>query len=71
MFVVKTDQSVDLRAVKVARNYDGLALIEEGLTEGERVVTGGQLRLTPGARIEERSLEDAVKPQQPQNAAQH
>jgi len=51
VFVVKPDQTVDLRTVKVARAADAETVIKEGLKAGETVVTDGQLRLTPGSRI--------------------
>lgn len=55
VFVVKPDQTVDYRAVKVERLVDGEAVVQAGLTAGERVVTDGQLRLVPGARVEVKS----------------
>lgn len=51
VFVVKADDTVDLRPVKVARSEGGEAVIAEGLTAGERVVTDGASRLTRGARV--------------------
>lgn len=55
VFVVKPDQTVELRSVKVARTIGNLTVIADGLKEGETVVTDGQLRLVPGARIEVRA----------------
>ncbi len=52
VFVVKPDQTVEYRAVKVERLIDGEAVVQEGLAVGEQVVTDGQLRLVPGARVE-------------------
>ena len=51
VFVVKADQTVEARQVKVAWTDGDDAVIETGVTAGETVVTDGQLRLTPGARI--------------------
>lgn len=51
-FVVKADGTVESRPVTVARAAaDGL-VIAEGLSAGETVVTDGQLRLSPGAKVE-------------------
>ncbi|HTB81109.1 MAG TPA: efflux RND transporter periplasmic adaptor subunit [Opitutaceae bacterium] len=63
VFVVKPDQTVELRSVKVARTIGNLTVIADGLKEGETVVTDGQLRLVPGAHIEVRPLaaSDAAK----------
>jgi multidrug efflux system membrane fusion protein len=54
VFVVQEDSTVDLRDVSVARSRQGEAIIIEGLSAGDRVVVEGQLRLTPGARVDPR-----------------
>jgi multidrug efflux system membrane fusion protein len=52
VFVVKPDLTVETRLV-VAAFVDGQdSIIASGLARGERVVTDGQLRLLPGARVE-------------------
>jgi multidrug efflux system membrane fusion protein len=51
VFVVGTDDTVDLRPVTVARSEGGEALIAAGLAAGERVVTDGASRLTRGAKV--------------------
>jgi multidrug efflux system membrane fusion protein len=51
-YVVKADQTVESRPVTVARNMTDGAVIAKGLAPGETVVTDGQLRLSPGAKIE-------------------
>jgi membrane fusion protein, multidrug efflux system len=57
VFVVKPDRTVEMRTVKVDRQQGGEAIIAEGISAGEVVVTDGQLRLTPGARVTERADE--------------
>jgi multidrug efflux system membrane fusion protein len=52
VFVVKTDQTVELRPVTVNRTDNGEAVIAKGLKAGEKVVTDGQFLLGPGSRIE-------------------
>ncbi len=52
VFVVKPDLTVEIRPVEVGRPIDGDVIITKGLTPGERVVTDGQLRLVPGAKVE-------------------
>jgi multidrug efflux system membrane fusion protein len=54
VFVVKADDTVDMRPVTVARFAEQGAVIATGVEAGERVVTEGQLRLVPGAKIVER-----------------
>lgn len=51
VYVVKEDQTVEVRPVRLDREVGNDAVIAQGLTAGERVVTDGQLRLTPGARV--------------------
>jgi multidrug efflux system membrane fusion protein len=52
VFVVKSDLTVESRPVVVSRTIDGEAVIRKGLHAEEKVVTDGQLRLYPGARVE-------------------
>jgi multidrug efflux system membrane fusion protein len=51
VFVVKSDQTVDLRPVKVDRISGDRTVIASGLKPGEIVVTDGQLRLNAGSRV--------------------
>jgi len=51
VFVVKADQTVDLRVVAVARTNGTESVITKGLRTGETVVTDGQLRLVSGSLI--------------------
>ena len=52
VFVVKSDDTVEQRAVKTGPATDGKTVIAEGVKDGETVVTDGQLRLIPGAPVE-------------------
>ncbi len=52
LFVVKADQTVESRPVVVGTRLGAETIVEQGLRAGERVVTDGQLRLVPGARVE-------------------
>ena len=61
VFVVKPDNTVEIRPVTVSRTVDGQSVIEKGLAEGDRVVTDGQLRLTNGTRIEIRTSSEAPR----------
>jgi multidrug efflux system membrane fusion protein len=51
VYVVKADNTVEVRPVTVARQVGEDMIIERGLAEGEVVVTDGQLRLTPGVHV--------------------
>jgi multidrug efflux system membrane fusion protein len=55
-FVIKDDQTVEVRPVKVAPRSEsqvgqGETMIEEGLRPGERIVVDGQYKLQQGSRV--------------------
>jgi multidrug efflux system membrane fusion protein len=53
VFVVKPDNTVDLRPVKPGQRQGGdLTVIESGLKPGETVVVTGQLALAPGSKVD-------------------
>ena len=52
VFVVKPDSTVEVRPLKLGRRLGREVTIDGGLTSGERIVTDGQLRLIPGARVD-------------------
>lgn len=56
VFVVKPDHTVELREVQIGRSANGLTVIHSGVKAGETVVTDGQLRLVPGAKVEPKPL---------------
>ncbi len=58
VYVIKDDSTAEMRPVKVARTVDGISVITDGLSPGERVATDGQLRLTTGSRVDVRSSSD-------------
>ncbi len=52
VYVVQADGSVAPRAVVSSRSVGGQAVIDKGLQPGETVVTDGQVRLVPGAKVQ-------------------
>jgi len=50
-YVIKDDGTVERRNVEVASMQDGVAVIDKGLSPGEKIVVDGQFRLTEGARV--------------------
>jgi multidrug efflux system membrane fusion protein len=52
VFVVGEDGATRQQTVTVDRTVDSLAVISDGLEPGALVVTDGQLRITPDARVE-------------------
>ncbi len=51
LLVVSDQDVVEQRTVKVGTKVKGMRVIEEGLTEGDRVVVGGIQQARPGARV--------------------
>jgi multidrug efflux system membrane fusion protein len=51
VYIIQPDNTVQVRAVKVAQVDNNLALIDDGLKPGEKVVVDGQYKLQPGAKI--------------------
>ncbi len=51
VFVVKADQTVEMRSIVVARTSGAATVIRSGLAPGETVITDGHVRLVPGSRI--------------------
>ena len=52
VFVVKADNTVEMRPVELGPVVRGETVIEKGVRAGETVVTDGQLRLVPGSAVE-------------------
>ncbi len=51
VFVVKPDQTVDVRTITIARTNGAETLVKDGLKAGESVVTDGQVRLVKGTHV--------------------
>ena len=51
VYAVKADQTVEPRPISVGQTISGKVIIEKGVTVGETIVTDGQSRLFPGAKI--------------------
>ena len=51
VYVIKSDHTADFRPVTVGNTLEGVTIVEKGVQPGETVVTNGQLRLYPGAKV--------------------
>ncbi len=51
-FVIKPDNTVEMRPVETGQDDRGQILVTKGLSPGERVVVDGQLRLQPGTPVQ-------------------
>lgn len=60
VFVVKQDLTVESRPVVVGRSVNSETVVQKGLLADEKVVTDGQLRLYPGAKVEIKSPNSAT-----------
>jgi multidrug efflux system membrane fusion protein len=69
-YVVNADETVAVQAIRVGLIQDGTAIVEEGLQGGTRVVTDGQYKLKPGAKIVEVKADAAAKGKSPRKGAQ-
>ena len=58
VFVIKNDFTVEDRPVNVGMTLNTETVIEKGLQPGEKVVTDGQLRLVPGAKVQIKESEN-------------
>lgn len=56
VFVVKSDKTVEVRAVTVALSQNNVAAISNGVAPNEVVVTDGQDKLQAGSRVEPRAV---------------
>jgi multidrug efflux system membrane fusion protein len=68
-FVIKPDNTVEMRPVETGQEDRGQILVTKGLSAGERVVIDGQLRLQPGSVVqatEEKTA--AAEPATPQHS---
>ncbi len=53
IFVVKEDNTVELKNIKLGQEEKGMIIVEEGLEGASKIVTEGQSRLFSGSKIEE------------------
>lgn len=67
VYVIKSDMTAEMRIITPGRTYENWTIIEKGVSAGEKVVTDGQLRLTPGARVEVKNAEGASTKSQAPN----
>jgi multidrug efflux system membrane fusion protein len=61
VFVIK-DDTAELRPITAGITYNDMTVIEKGLAPEEQVVTDGQMRLMPGAKVEIRKPGQGAAP---------
>jgi membrane fusion protein, multidrug efflux system len=50
-YTVNPDNKAELHKIKVSYGIDGRSVIDEGLTPGQQVITGGQFKVQPGSLV--------------------
>jgi multidrug efflux system membrane fusion protein len=60
-YVIKADQTVEIRPITIAQIDQGSALISSGLAAGEQVVVDGQYRLQNGTKVAPQLAEQRVE----------
>ena len=61
-WVIKPDNTADQRPVEITQVGDNTAIVNKGVSAGERVVVNGQYRLQSGSRVEVRPPQTAGAP---------
>lgn len=51
VFLVKADQTVEMRPIKIGADFNGATIIEGGLEAGDEVTTSNEYRLHEGVRV--------------------
>ena len=64
IYVIKSDGTAEMRPVAQGTRLDDEVVIEKGVQPGEKVVTDGQLRLIPGAKVTVKTNEKPTAPGQ-------
>lgn len=59
-YVVNADNSVRIQPIHLVNIQDGMAVVEKGLSAGERVVLDGQYKLKPGLQVTESAPPEAA-----------
>jgi len=62
VYVVKDDDTAELRPVTPGQRQADLVVIEQGIKPGERVVVNGQLGVTPGGKVRVEEPQGAAAP---------
>lgn len=60
IYVVKSDQTVENRPITTGVTFGNETVIQKGISAGETVVTDGQLRLSPDAKVSVKTSESGA-----------
>jgi multidrug efflux system membrane fusion protein len=59
-YVVQSDSTISVAQLTVGEQNNGVAVIEKGLKDGDRVVTSNQYRLQPGSHVRANGTDSKV-----------
>ncbi len=59
VYVVGADGTASMKPVDIALSRDGMALFDKGVAPGDTVITEGQFKVKPGAKVAEAKPQDA------------
>jgi membrane fusion protein, multidrug efflux system len=62
VYVVKPDSTAEQRPVSLGQRQGDLIVVEKGVQAGERIVTDGQLGVTPGGKVAVEQPREATSP---------
>jgi multidrug efflux system membrane fusion protein len=62
IYVVKPDSTAEQRQVSLGQRQGDLIVVEKGVAAGEKVVTNGQLGVTPGGKVAIEQPREATSP---------
>jgi len=65
VFVVKDDATAEIRPVTLGQRQGDLVIVADGVKPGERVVTNGQMGVTPGGKVRVEETPGPAKPAAP------
>ena len=68
VFVVKDDATAEIRPVTLGQRQGELVIVASGVKPGERVVTNGQMGVTPGGKVRIEEAPGPAKPAAPASA---
>ena len=68
VFVIKDDGTAEIRPVTLGQRQGDLVIVVSGVKSGERVVTNGQMGVTPGGKVRVQDAPGPAKPAAPESA---
>ena len=68
IFVMRKDSTVEKRFIEIGPEIGNKMVVERGLATGEKIVTEGYHKLTPGIKV--KPVTEAIKPETPEERSE-